>query len=271
MSGRGRRKPVRPTPNRAHPLWRGCLFAVASGWNKGWRENDGATTFEDQTRQRGILQGSRPGTHKVIDAGRALADGVSGDTINWAAPLGRYDTLTNRGFTIAMLTRPDNADPGSDAIFFAKRANTSGGTSGWHLGIQSGSNVWECEYSDGFEVSLQGTTAASNSRTDLVACTFDRAALGGLMKIYINGILENTRNTTTAVGNTTQPIRLFGGSTASGEGSNTMAAFWDRPQPATAIARLHTDPYIMWKPLNKDFMFGPGALESTYNTYFNVF
>jgi hypothetical protein len=266
-AGAGVRKPVRPAPNRSVGLWSRCLYACAAGWNKGWSDNDGATTFEDQTKMKGVLQGSRGSTHVIIDAGRALDAGSSVNNINWNAPLSRYNL--SLGFSAAALVRPDSTTaPASDLAIFSKRNSTDNTSGGWHLGIEDGSNTFEVEISDGVSGSRANSLIApETTRSRLIVATYDRSNL----RIYIDGILRATEATSLTVGNNSEPIRLFGfaGNVGVFDGSASVAVLWNRPLSQGEISKLWSDPYIMWKTeLHKEFMFGLAGGGARFQTFF---
>lgn len=243
----GRRKMERPTPRRALSLWRGCLFAIAAGWNRGWNETGGQTTYDDQTGTKGVLQGSRAGTHIINDEGRALASGVSDDAIRWQGLTGRWAIGATQGFSAAVLTRPKNIPGASDVVVFSKRAGIANIDGGWSLGIENSSTVWECEISDGAtEIQVQATTVPITTRSDMIVVTYDRQNA----RIFVNNRLENTVAATISVSNAEIDINLFNTDVTDTQygGAANMAALWNRPLSRQEISMLQTDPYRMWRP-----------------------
>jgi hypothetical protein len=216
---------------------------------------------------KGVLQGSRGSTHVIIDAGRALAAGTSDDNINWNAPLSRYNLLF--GFSAAALIRPDSATaPASDLAIFSKRNSSATASSGWQIGIENGTNTFDVEISDGAsEAGANSLVAVETTKSRLIVVTYDRSNL----RIYVDGILRATTATSVAVGNNSEPIRLFGfaGSTNVFDGSASVAALWNRPLSQGEISKLWSDPYIMWKTeLHKEFMLGLAGGGARFQTFF---
>ena len=265
-------QPQLPTPNFADALWDGCAFAVCCGGVSGYDQDTKETAADSLSGIRGELTGSVSGTIGIEDMGRVIGSGLSDDEIDWDDPNDYWDIPSNTGFSAAVLCRPIDASPSGDKIWMGKRAATGTAFHGWYLGMEQSGPKWECEYSDGFSIDLESTTTPSVNRTDLVGVTLDRGAVGGDMRLFINGAEENQRNTTTSVGNNNEPMRFMGGnSTDEADGWVGMGAFWKTPLAAQGHADLHVDPYRMWKPYGKDFMWAGLLSQSAFQTYFLCF
>lgn len=264
-AGAGVRKQVRPAPNRADSLWRGCLYACAAGWNKGWTETDGSTTFEDQRRTKGVLQGSRSGTHTIIDAGRALASGVSLDAINWATILSSYQS-TNGFLSAAVLFKLNViGTAGTARALFSKSADF--GSSGWRIHVD-GTDRFRLEIGlGGFKINADWLTTQVTTRSYMVVGTYDRSAL----RIYGDGSLRGTNSTAGSLSDDSANVRFFSPSTDAtlANANIAMAAIWNRPLGQGEVSRLYSDPYIMWRNyLHKEFMFGDVGGARSYQTFF---
>lgn len=261
-NGRGRRKPERPTPYRASSLWRGCLWAIAAGWNRGWNEPGGQTTYDDQRLTRGILQGSRPGTHVIIDAGRALASGISDDRIDWSDIANGYNGI-NGQVSVAVLFRVTTV-PNSNRRIICKRFSGGNAEPGWDLFTDfTLGNVISFEFSDGVDEDRVSTTtaaAADTTQTFLCVATHDRTRAA----IWLNGIREAVNAAPARIpANNNQPIDLFSNPNNDTrlDGDIAMAAVWNRALSDGEILQLNTDPYTMWRPRRRlEFLaFSPPA------------
>lgn len=251
-----RRKPVRPTPVRSRSLWRQCVFASAVGWNKGWTEPSGQTTYDDQKNIKGVLQGSRPGTHTIIDAGRALASGVSNDPIIWTPVLSGYDAGPN-GFSVACVVKPATVPAALSLAIFSKRVDVGGANAGWSLIADNAPFQYVGAIaSGGVAANVASQTAPSIDRSDMLVMTYDRVTL----KLFVNGKLEDTQATAIAVGTNASAVALFNFNPTIAarqfDGDVSMAAIWNRELLTAEISQLYSDPYIMWKGPN--ILFGPG-------------
>jgi hypothetical protein len=265
-AGAGVRKPVRPRPNRSSSLWRGCLFACAAGWNKGWDDTDGSTTPEDQRQTPAVLQGSRGGTHTIIDAGRALASGVSLDPINWATILNSYQS-TNGYISAAVLFRLNaTGASGTGRAIFSKSVDY--GFSGWRIQVEGADRFrFEIGFGGGKD-NVDWITTQSLTRSFMVVGTYDREAL----RIYGDGALRGGPKTLAgSLSDSSADVRLFAPST-DGTPANAnvaMVAAWNRALTPSDVARLYSDPYTMWRTdLHKEFMFGNVGGARTYQTFF---
>lgn len=254
-AGYGRRKPVRPAPRRAMSLWRGCLWATAMGWNKGWNEPGGETSADDQRRTKGILQGSRPGTHEIMDAGRCLTAGNSLDPIHWADVANGYD-LINGQTTLACMIRFE-AVPAASGRILAKRNSAQAASAGMDLVFNLATGTFMTEWSNGAaEERIIGTTAIVTTISYMLIARHSRVSVD----LWVNGIREAINAAPAVIpGNNDSPVTIFNNPALDDVTINcrmSMAAIWTRAISDSEIRALNTDPYVMWLPLRRPEYFG---------------
>lgn len=250
-----RMKPPRPVLNRAHSLCRHMIFASAPGWTNGFTSGTLQAELDDFTLQRGIWTGAINASiwgSGNESGGRGIdnGDGSFNQAPEWIPPAGdaRYDII--RGWSAAVLVRPDVLIADNTIPLFKRRDQPYGATEeGWHFSGHTG-NVWRIEISDGAaEASAAGTTVQSVGRGDLLVATTDRTNL----RLYVNGQLEATTATGLAINATSGlPIKFLGlGTSAAGSpswpGNITMGAVWDRTITEGEIQMLYRDPFAPWR------------------------
>jgi len=249
-------KPEHPVPNRTDPLWDQCLFAFAVGGNPGARVSTPNlfVAKDDQRESRGSFSSSVQGHFVISDPGRSLDTlGAGADIFDWADVGGRY--AISRGFTAAVVVKPLTtptlagllyvnvwAKLGADFLNKSWSIDYQGNTGdlpapGWRFTVNSTAAV---------EVTIPATTAPSIARTDLIIGVYDRVN----QDIWINGRREGRiANTLAVFNNSTYTLnirRAVLGATAPNF-RISMIALWNRPLVASEIARLSSDPYMMWK------------------------
>lgn len=264
------RKPLRPMPNRSMSLWRGCLFAFCAGWEKGfWADGSQSdAAIEDQRRGRGIWVGSLDDSNYAsLDMGRVLDEGLSDDRIGWADTLNRYDN-PNGFMSAAVLTRPDTIQNSEQAVFSKQDGPVP--NSGWGITVSFGAdpnpNGWHFQINDGAVREFSVANTQSASRSDILVMTYDRSNLIG----FQNGARIGSVAASGLITQNNNDLRLFGDAVQPNyQGRVGMAALWNRPLTASEVARLQTDPYVMWRTdLHKEFMFGNVGGARSYQTFF---
>ena len=250
-----RMKPQRPVLNRAHGLCRGMVFASCPGWTYGFTSTALQTDSDDFTLVRGTWTGAinaSPWSTAQEAGGRGIdnGDGSFNQAPEWIPPASdtRYDVT--RGWSAAVLVRPDVLITDATIPLFKRRDQPYGATEeGWHFS-GAASNFWRVAICDGAsEASATGTTAMALTRADLLVATYDRANL----RLYVNGTLEKTTATTIAVAATSGlPIKFLGlGTSAAGSpswpGLVSMGAVWKRALTEGEAGALYRDPFTMWR------------------------
>lgn len=261
-TGLGRRKQAYPTPKRNHSLWRGCLFASACGFEKGFTSG-GLNTPDDQTRERASMVGTMlPASHTLIDAGRALATGDFLDEYRWGAPLGRYDLTL--GFSVATVVRPIFTHIDWEQGVFCKVQDVGLTGSGWWISAST-LNAWEVGFANGVATgAIQSTSTPNVERTDIIVGRYDLSFLD----IWVNGKREgrSAAPSTPGVSNNALDVMLFNSNGGANPfiGQVTMAALWNRRISEQEVERLFADPYVMWRQSrNSQFLgmaFGGGGV-----------
>lgn len=249
-------KPVRPTPNRADSLWRGCLFALAVGWPRGARGPIPGTLAEtdDQNRSRGNFLSSIESSHwDITDAGWMLdSDGASDERFTWTDIGGRL--AITHSFTAAVLTRPSAVDLGGSAfsgVFAKVLGNTISTDRSWIINQDSTgavANNWRGQFRDVGLVDhvVDSGVVPSTTRTDMIILRYDRTA--GSLQIWINGILRGSLAVSAAVQNNSAfLLSVARPQVSESEWKVGMLGLWERAITNSEIMRLMSDPFRMWK------------------------
>lgn len=256
------RKPWRPTIQRGHPLVRRLLYAVAAGWNRGFEAANGLTDRDDITMARGDILGSTGVTFDIRQMGTCARSGGSPNSILWsAAPTTKYD-LANEHYS-AFVLGFGTKTPNSNAFIFARRLGFALGEVGWCFAVLPAGTV-TLRQSNG--VGIDSATFASGlmlNMAQLFAMTYDPVADDLL--VFMNGFLDGSNLAApNAPGNPAIGISLFGAGDDSDKMDTYMisaAALWEIKLPPRAMANLQIDPYAMWKPAHREFMFGFAAVK----------
>jgi hypothetical protein len=262
-------KPVRPVPYRSNSLWRGCKFALATGWPKGARSGTTFAETDDQSGSRGGWTGALGSENFVItDAGRMLnSDGTSDDDhFDWTDVGGRY--AITQSFTAAVLVRPsiiDTAANATKAVFAKATTVWSVTTISWNISInKDAGSVWIGEFFDASNnfYGVGSNVIPSIGRTDFIVVRYDRP--NNSLKIWVNGELRGTLApgipSVAVRNNSAWPLRVASPEiTGNNEFKVGMQAFWDRAITDQEIARLSADPFTMWKTVHREFFISMGA------------
>lgn len=259
----------RPTPNFAHPLWRGCLFASTVGSSRGHRQQASpAGDIDDRFGNVNVRSqifttgGFTPNgaNWQNWSMGRGFDNGDGTTSLNpqgWADTDGRYDIT--RGATWAVIVRPDLVSANTNLPIFKRRAQPYGAAqSGWHFSGDAG-NLWRFEMSDGVteRSRTSSTVQGAPNRSDLlVARYFDLFTGNGRLQLHVNGIMESsTQFAFQSVGNPAgEPIKILGYDALNGTfpGFIPFAAVWNRPLSDGEMAQVFSDPFVMWRWLRDD-------------------
>jgi hypothetical protein len=258
-------KPELAAPNRANSLWRRCLHAYLAGWDRGFVSGGLQTAArEDGFRTAGTWQGTPLATdYAAIDAGRILRIvGTAGTRLNWPDTGNRFD-ISNSRMSIAIVVRPGEV-PGVGVSSFIYSKAASFVDNGWifFTALQGGNHKWYWHAAGaGGGPAAISTTIPSVGRTDVIVGTYDQVNL----KIYVNGALEAVTANVAAVVNNNADVSISqtGDITTHIRCDVGMCAMWDRVLSDAEIARINSDPYSMWRPAHKDFMFGPGMVPAS--------
>lgn len=261
-------KQVLPVPNRADPLWRHCIFAAAPGWQKGYAQGSKETWNEDITKARAAINGSVNGTTDTDWLGWAASAGSSLDIQEVDDITDLYDQTANALSATVLFHILDDPDT---AAILCKRTGLGASATGWSIQNLAGSNTFRFELSDGGsqESDDYGSYNLGDHQhhtailgTDLEAQIFSQGALESTATFTLKGDDTNNNDSVKILGDDSGPNDQI-------DGLVSMCAFWDRQLTEAEQRRLYVDPYVMWRHIHKDFMFGPGeALASGYNTYF---
>jgi len=246
-------KPEHPIPNRTDPLWNQCLFAFAVGSNPGARSTLLFSAIDDQRQSRGSFSSSIPGHFVVSDAGKSIDTlGGSVEIFDWADIGGRY--AISRGFTAAVVVKPLTTPTLAGLLYVNVWGKlTDFLTKSWSIDYQGNTGDlpapgWRFTVNStaAVEVTIPATTAPSIARTDLIVGVYDRVN----QDIWLNGKREGRIANALAVFNdstyTLNIRRAVLGATAPNF-RVSMIALWNRPLVASEIARLSSDPYVLWK------------------------
>ena len=267
-------KPSRPVLNRANGLCRGLIFASAPGWTYGFTNGTIQTDPDEYLRLRGVWNASplnaSPWTSGNESGGRGIDNGDGSFTAapEWLIPAGdtRYDIT--RGWSAAVLVRPDILSTDVNIPLFKRRDQPYGATDpGWHFSAGAG-NTWRVEICDGAaEASCVGTTTQNTVRGDMLVATYDRTTL----RLYVNGALEASTATGIAVGNSAAAIKILGlGTAGAGQpnysGMVSLGLVWKRQISNAEIGALYARPWDMWTLPEE-----PEGIGGSFQSYMLVF
>lgn len=230
--------------SRSEPLCRGLLFATVLN-SPGHDSALLSSTIDSVYRSRPTWQATpASNAYGVLDAGRfANGRAVVSAYLNYPSPAPRYDVTVD--CSVFMVVRPSTLSPAQARRILRKR--TSAGGPGYLMAMTTG-NLWNLQISDGTGVpSVTTTTTASTGRTDTICGTYKSAST---LNIYCNGALEATASTSTVCAASSDNLLLFGTRTTpldGWDGSIFMAAVWNRVLPNQSVARLHSDPFLLWR------------------------
>jgi hypothetical protein len=252
-----RNKPTRlPFLNKADPLARKLLYAVIPGYQKG--NANGSAGMDIVTKARGTIE-SVGNNYKVNLLGRAITPGTGLGIVRWPDN-SKYDI--SYSFTVVTACVP-RVTPVTSVGLFAKRQNLAGTGDGWSLELTSGNRFGGSTCDGVTEDQLFGDNVNLNTQY-VVAYMVQRR--GNRHAIYENGVRTGEAANTVVASNTSYTVSLFGTQGISVgnalDAEINVALLYRIAMPRSGISMLNTDPYRMFKPLHKDFMFGPGASPS---------
>jgi hypothetical protein len=275
----------RPVPNKAHPLWNGCLFASCVGSSRGHRQlgtpqGDFDDRFYPNAARSTIFTagGFTPNgaNWQNWSMGRGFNNGDGTTSLNpegWENSLGptipgvgtgeRYDlpqlgATPIGGCTWAVIIRPDLQTADINVPFFKRRAQPYGlAQVGWHWSGGAG-NTYRIEISSGaVEFARVSTTVqdVNGMRSDLLVARYIHAnATNSRLELYVNGVAEagvagSPSFATVPIGNPDEPIKILGydATDQTFPGFIPFAAFWARPLAVQEMAQLYADPFVMWR------------------------
>jgi len=271
-------KPARPFPFRAHPLWRGCVWATPVGYGRGFRASNGnLATVEDRFKGRGDIQASPdPGNFAVQDMGRVLAnEGASKDKIVWTNTASRYDPGGDT-MSAAVLFRTAEVNSGQGKAILSMAGVDDMFTTSYTFQILindfGGNNdFYEFRLRIAGNKVITSAVTATTTQTDMLVATYD----GSNMRLYVNGVQVASMAQTGTPTQSGFQVRIFGQTSNDSvrlSGYVGMAAIWNRVLSIRERRLLLQDPYLMWKsqfnPENQPEGLQQGAPGLTY---FNAF